>query len=108
MVPKKHRLRGYPARRPTVDELLATRERMNRVSADFLKTDLNTALTFAKIARETDNEVRRKRNCYAARKAYETVVKVLTRIDLKVEELVDVKRGLDQLKGELEALGETF
>jgi hypothetical protein len=99
---------GHPARKPTVDELLATRDRMNRARADFLKVDLETALTFVKIAHTTDDEFRKERNCRAARKAYETVVRLQKKVDLTTNDGLALKRGLDRLKSELERLGETF
>ena len=43
--------RGHAAAKPTVDEWLASVDRMNRASAEFLKIDLDTALTFLQIAR---------------------------------------------------------
>ena len=42
-----------------MDELLASREQMNRVSTEFLKVDLKTALTFVKIARQTPTTIKR-------------------------------------------------
>lgn len=43
-----------------MDEPLVTREQANRTSANFLKTDLQTALTFTKIAGETDDDCEKK------------------------------------------------
>jgi len=91
-----------------MDELLASRERMNRASAEFLKTDLETALTFVKIARQTGDDVRRKRTCRAARKAYETLTKFVNKVELRTEHARQVSLGLQQLKSELEGLGEVF
>jgi hypothetical protein len=91
-----------------VDELLSTRARMNRANADFLKVDLETALTFAKIARETDDKSTKKRNQGAARKAYDTILKMLSKVDWTAGDSRVVKLGLDRLKVELEVLGETF
>ena len=41
----------YAAPKPTVDEILASVARHNKTSADFLKADIEMALTFAGIAR---------------------------------------------------------
>lgn len=95
---------GHPARKPTVDELLASREQLNRASAEFLKIDLQTALTFVRIARQTNDGVQKKRNCLAARKAYETVVRLVRKIQLSAEDLRFIEQTLEQLQSELEAL----
>ena len=108
MAPAKKRMKGHAAPAPTMDELLASRERMNRVSTDFLKIDLETALTFISIARQTKDDVRRLRNRRAARKAYETVLKLIDKVDLNDLDRVRVVQALGKLKTELEVLGETF
>lgn len=95
---------GHPAAKPTVDELLASREQLNRASAEFLKIDLQTALTFVRIARQTNDGVQKKRNCLAARKAYETVVRLVRKIQLSAEDLRFIEQTLEQLQSELEAL----
>jgi hypothetical protein len=108
-VPKREQFRTrLAAAKPTIDELLATRERMNRASVEFLKTDLETALTFVKIARQTRDESRRERTCRAARKAYETLTKFVNKVNLDAENGRQVGLGLKQLKSELESLGEVF
>jgi len=101
-------MRGHAAARPTVDELLASRERMNRATTEFLKLDLQTALTFAGIARQTRDQIRKKRNCTAARRAYDTVVRLVDRVELSVEDGRVVRHGLQRLRTELESLGEVF
>lgn len=99
---------GHAAARPTVDELLASRERMNRASSEFLKIDLETALTFLKIARDTNDRARKERNCRAARKAYDTVAKLVAKVKLNSEDERIVTEGLQKLQKELEALGAQF
>jgi|SRR5215471_6067881 len=96
------------AAKPTMDELLASRERMNRVSLEFLETDLETALTFVEIARQTSDDSRRKRTCSAARRAYESVQKFVNKVELSAEHGKQVALGLKRLKSELEGLGEVF
>jgi hypothetical protein len=61
MKSQKQQMRGHAAARPRFDELLASRERMNRVSVDFLKVDLETALTFITIAKQTHDRTRKMR-----------------------------------------------
>jgi predicted anti-sigma-YlaC factor YlaD len=91
-----------------MDELLASREQMNRASTEFLRLDLETALTFVKIARQTHDHLQKKRNCRAARRAYETVAKLAKKADFNTENGRAMRLGLAQLRAELEELGETF
>jgi hypothetical protein len=91
-----------------LDELLSIRAETNRVRADFLKTDLQTALTFVKIAHQTEDDLRRIRSKAAARKAYDTVVNLLPKIPLTAEDNRLVKQTLKRLQLQLKALGETF
>ena len=91
-----------------MDELLATRDRVNRASTDFLKVDLETALTFVKFAHDSQDDWRKKRNCRAARKAYDTILRLVKKVDLTANDGLVLKHGLDRLKSELETLGETF
>jgi hypothetical protein len=108
-MPSRKRIEtGLAVPKPTIDELLATRERMNRTSVEFLKTDLETALTFVQIARKTSDDSRRKRTCRAARKAYETLEKFVNKVDLSIEQGQKLALGLKRLKSELEVLGEVF
>lgn len=108
MVSTRQRTAGHAAPKPTIDELLASRERMNRASAEFLKIDLETALTFVDSSRQTRDAFRKKRNCQAARKAYDTVVRLISRVNLTANDTLVVNRRLELLKAELEDLGETF
>ncbi len=105
MAARKQRTCGHPASRPTVDELLATRARMNRASAEFLKIDIQTALTFAKIARQTFDNPRKERSTFAAKRAYETILRLAKKIDMSRNDQRVVTEGLEQLRSELQALG---
>ena len=100
--------RSYAAARPTVDELLAARTRANRVNVDFLKVDLKTALTFSEVALKTDDPVKRRRNCNAARKAYDTILRLMPKVALTEAEADLLTDNLARLKSELQSLGETF
>ena len=108
MPSKRHRLNGYAAAKPTVDELLASRERMNRVSVEFIKTDLETALIFAKSAAQAQHHLRKRHNISTARRASETGLGFLHKVDLTAEDGWIVKQGLDQLRSELQKLGEAI
>jgi phosphoenolpyruvate carboxylase len=91
-----------------VAEVEATLDRINRASTEFLKIDLETALTFTNIARQTSDISRRERNCLAARKAYDAVERLVQKVDLNKQDKNTIKKGMQQLKTELEALGQTF
>jgi hypothetical protein len=108
MPPEKYRIWGHGARRPTTDEVLATRDQLNRVRAEFLRVDLQTAFTFVKIARQTENTFRRERSCRAARRAYETVLSLAQKVDLSAKDSDLTRSGLTKLKTDLEDLGEVF
>lgn len=107
MAARRNRTSGHAAPKPTLD-LVAIEAETNRVSADFLKTDLLTALTFAKAARETNDGFRRRRSSRAARQAYNTIANLALRVDLTADDSEMIKLGLAQLQTELKALGETF
>jgi hypothetical protein len=92
----------------TLDELLSIRDQTNRVRADFLKTDLQTALTFVKIARQTHNDFRRLRSRAAARKAYDTIVSLTPKVLLTAKDSRLINRKLRRLQLELKALDEAF
>lgn len=108
MAPGKKQSWGHAVPRPTVDELLASRKRMNTVRVECVKVDLETALTFAKIARQTHDGLRKQRICRSARKAYETVVNLVQKVELTANDRGELNRGLAQLQSELRALGESF
>jgi hypothetical protein len=102
------RVWGRAAPRPTIDELLASRERLNRTTIEFLKVDLETGLTFATIARQASNDHGMQRNRRAARKSYNTVIKMMPKTDLSSQDQAWIEQGLSRLKTELERLGEIF
>ncbi len=91
-----------------MDEYLSTRERVNRASAEFLKIDVDTALTFLQIASQTGDEVRRQRNLEAARRAYDTVVRLMERVTLSEQESQTLTVRLERLRTQLERTGEVF
>jgi len=99
---------GHAAPKPTDDQLLAIRSRFNRVGADFLKVDLDTALTFAAIASESRDPEKKQRNRRSARKAYDTVVRLRAKMDLSGSDARIIAAGLERLRWELAQLGETF
>jgi hypothetical protein len=98
---------------PDLEEML-TRQRefadsrmhANRVSSDFLKVDVATALTFSGIALSAQDPQKRARNQRAARKAYDTVLHLAPRVQLTHDDVVELKQNLSRLKSELRKLGE--
>lgn len=99
---------GYPAARPTLDELIRLRKQVNRASGDFLKIDLETALIFCDIARKTDNQERKQWNRQSARKAYDTILSLHRKISLSAADARGFKNKMQLLKSELKTLGEVF
>jgi hypothetical protein len=99
---------NFAAAKRTVDELLAQVEEFNRAGATFLKLDLQTALTFTASARQTDDAVRKRRNCQSARRAYDAVQRFAGEIPLGNEDARILAVNLGRLKSELQSLGEVF
>ena len=109
-MPKKAHVRpvSLGADKPGFGDLRETGKRFNQVSTDFLKVDLETALTFSGIALQTDNDIKKKRNQQSARKAYETIRKLMNNVDLDERDAHMLHTNLDRLKSELQRLGEVF
>jgi hypothetical protein len=100
---------NFVARKPSIDEILTAASELNRTSTDFLKIDLQTALTFSRIALEnnTDNEKRR-RNRRNARRGYDTIIRLIKRVSLSDGDAKFMSYNLERLKSELRQLGEVF
>ena len=98
----------HKAAKSTADELQANGKALNRVSTDFLKIDVATALTFSGIALQTDDVIKKRRNRRAARKAYDTIRRLAKGVDLADEDAQLLSTDLARLKYELQTLGETF
>lgn len=105
---KEERTFGHPVANRTISELLASRERMNRASSDFLKVDLKTALMFTASASQYRDRLSSGRNRQAARRSYEVLLHLIPRVQLSVEDSEIISRGMRRLKAELQALGEAF
>ena len=89
-------------------DLIESRERMNQASGQFLKIDLQTALTFVTIARETNDGARRSRNIRSARKAYDTVIRLSQKLRPPDDDIQAIDEMLEELKTKLADLGEVF
>lgn len=80
----------------------------NRISIDFLFTELSSGFTFAGVALSAlpgDRE-RIERNTHNARKAYDTILRFQERTFMRDAEKVRLAEGLDELKKALRSLGE--
>jgi hypothetical protein len=82
---------------------------LNRTSIEFLKIDLDTALTFTEIAAEAgDNGEKRRRNQNNARRAYDNALRLLGRTTPDKAEERAIHDKLHRLKLALQASGEVF
>jgi hypothetical protein len=98
----------YKAARATMDQIHATRNELNQKSADFLKVDIETALTFSNLALQTYDPIRKRRNRVNARKGYDTIVRFMAKVPLVEEDVRYLSNKLEQLKSNLQILGEVF
>jgi len=89
-------------------DLLISSERLNQTGAEFLKIDVEMALTFTDIARRATDPLRKQRNRRAARRAYDSIVRLTARVHLSDEDARTLRQGLTRLKSELKSLGESF
>jgi len=90
----------------TMDEILAARTRLQHTIANFMKVDLETALTFCQIARESQDPNKRARNRHHARRGYDTVLSLIRKVNLTEQESQELAANLEKLRSELESLGE--
>jgi hypothetical protein len=81
------------------------REESNKVGAEFLVVELDTALTFLDVAETTTSEESRARNRKNAELAYKTALRLMPRLMLVADQRVAVNQRLTQLKSRLEKLG---
>jgi len=75
---------------------------------EFLQTELRMALTFADVASRTSVAARSERSRKEARKAYDTVLRMMNRVKLLPAETAELEERLAALKSELRRLGEIF
>ena len=102
----QHPAYARAAKKPTFDEILAAEADFKRAGIDFLKIDVDTALTFARIALQSDTPEKRRRNRLNAQKGYDTVLRLLQKIPLTQSDAEFMVRKLEKLRSELHALGE--
>jgi hypothetical protein len=73
----------------------------NEASAEFLLVDLDTALTFMDLARDSKNPETVERNRKHAREAYDTVLRLLPKVALDAEQSQGIHDRLAALKSRL-------
>lgn len=80
-------------------------ENSNRIGVDFLRADLDTGLTFLKIACTTTYPDGRARNFAKALLAYRTVLRFLPRVTPSPDEQLEIRAKLEELRLRLEGAG---
>lgn len=99
--------RGLAAPRLSVDQFLGTIDDANTANVNFLKTDLETALTFSRMALETSDPVKKNRTTRAARRAYDTITRLRRNVHPRQADADFLKKNLGLLKSDLLRLGES-
>jgi hypothetical protein len=106
------RKQSAEARRPPIstqaaaEGLTRTGQQLNATNADFLRIDVETALTFTQIALEADDPEKRDRNRKNARKAYDTILHLREKVEFNPPQHKYMNEKLEQLKRDLITLGE--
>jgi UDP-N-acetylglucosamine enolpyruvyl transferase len=77
----------------------------NRIGVQFLLADLRMALTFLDVALVTATGETHVRNLHHARRVYETVLRLLTRVVPSAEESAELAVRIAELKRRLEDAG---
>ena len=97
-----------PSRVPSLPKRRALDARTNSLRVNFLHIDTQTALTFSSIALATRDPEKRRHATQVARKAHDTVERLMggTRLDNTDKEKLEA--NLQRLKSELESLGQKF
>ena len=88
--------------------LSETGQQLNATNADFLRIDVETALTFSQMALETDNPEKRDRNRRNARKAYDTITHLRGKVVFTAAQEEHMNEKTEHLKRDLTKLGEKF
>jgi hypothetical protein len=82
--------------------------RANRIRANFLLIDSQTALTFSGIALSAVDPAKRKRTSRVARRAYDTITQLRNGVDLSDVDGNRLDANLERLRRELQNLGESI
>lgn len=95
-----------PTTEALTGELSVTGKQLNSTRVDFLKVDVETALTFTGLALGTEDQEKKQRNRANARKAYDTILRLSRNVLFTAAEEAYMKQRLEQLKTDLARLGE--
>lgn len=80
-------------------------EESNQIGAEFLFTELDTALTFLAVAETTSSAETRERNRRNALEAYNTVVRLHTRVVMEPQSKNEFQKRFKDLKKRLLEVG---
>ena len=80
----------------------------NSLGVQFLQVDAEVALTLSGMALKTSSSEKRERQSDAARKAYDTIMRLRQNLDLSEAERDKLDASLQRLKSELRKLGKAF
>jgi hypothetical protein len=83
-------------------------EQSNEAIAEFLRIDVQVALTFSGIALSATDFAKRERTTKVARRAYDTILRLRAAVRLTDIEAEKLACDLRRLKVELKALGESL
>jgi len=75
---------------------------------EFVRTDLETGITFSRLALDADDEDKRARNRANARKGYNTALRQWEKLLLTPAESAEIGAKFNHLKANLEKLGEVL
>ena len=81
------------------------RERANALSADLLLIDTEMALTLLNLADTTRSRESRMRRRKEARKAYETILRLLPKVEMTDKQRAAIEQGLGSLHRRLLRVG---
>jgi hypothetical protein len=90
------------------DRTTRLRAQSNALGAQFLQIDAEFALTLSNMAFKTSSSEQRERQSAAARKAYDSIMRLSYNLDLNETEKEKLDVKLRRLKSELQNLGERF
>ena len=86
-------------------DLKRLEDEINETSVEFLLNDLDVAMTMLDVAETTTIKETAQRNHQNARKAYDTVLRLLPQLKLDAAQQQTMDEQLSSLKNRLETLG---
>lgn len=76
------------------------------MSIEFLRTEVETAFAFIRIAADAANTEKKSRNAHHARRGYETLVHFTQKLVLTADERAEFQQQISELRQRLVDLGE--